>query len=159
MSADTVLGLPGMLCTISAAREIISTTGRELAQVPVHLYGPQGLAEFVRCAQGGAAGRQGTRAPAAPAAHPACMPTLRVRPRCAGRPVLPARALISFFCIPPLSSRTVLNVSKTYLEPPIVVHEFVPGPVPPEAQAPRLLDRRAKLHVALLPPDQLNERG
>lgn len=33
-----------MLCTMSAAREI----GLDIADVPLHLYGPPGLAEFIK---------------------------------------------------------------------------------------------------------------
>jgi ribonuclease Z len=43
MTADCVAGLPGLLCTISASRE----TGHEAADIPVHLYGPPGLAEYI----------------------------------------------------------------------------------------------------------------
>jgi ribonuclease Z len=42
MSADCLLGLPGLLCTISASRE----KGHEMADIPVHLYGPPGLTEY-----------------------------------------------------------------------------------------------------------------
>ena len=35
-----------MLCTISAAREV----GHETADVPVHLYGPPGIADFLAAA-------------------------------------------------------------------------------------------------------------
>ncbi len=44
LAADAILGLPGMLCTISAARE----KGHEAADTPVHVYGPQGIAEFIK---------------------------------------------------------------------------------------------------------------
>jgi ribonuclease BN (tRNA processing enzyme) len=44
MAADNILGLPGMLCTISAARE----KGHEMADTPLHVYGPQGLADFIK---------------------------------------------------------------------------------------------------------------
>ncbi|GAX80820.1 hypothetical protein CEUSTIGMA_g8255.t1 [Chlamydomonas eustigma] len=43
MTADCVAGLPGLLCTISASRE----SGHEAADIPVHLYGPPGLAEYI----------------------------------------------------------------------------------------------------------------
>lgn len=39
-------GRAGMLCTISAAREV----GHEAADVPVHLYGPPGIADFLAAA-------------------------------------------------------------------------------------------------------------
>ena len=35
-----------MLCVISAAREV----GGDAADRPVHIYGPPGLAEYIRCA-------------------------------------------------------------------------------------------------------------
>ena len=44
MAADNILGLPGMLCTISAARE----KGHEAADTPLHIYGPRGLAEYIK---------------------------------------------------------------------------------------------------------------
>ncbi len=44
LAADNILGLPGMLCTMSAARE----KGHENADMPVHLYGPPGLANYVK---------------------------------------------------------------------------------------------------------------
>jgi ribonuclease Z len=44
MSSDAVLGLPGMLCTMSSSRE----KGLEAADTPVHLYGPPGLVDFVK---------------------------------------------------------------------------------------------------------------
>ena len=43
MQPECVLGLPGMLCTISAAR----AKGHESADTPLHIYGPPGLAEYV----------------------------------------------------------------------------------------------------------------
>lgn len=45
LAADNILGLPGMLCTISAARE----RGYEAADEPLHIYGPPGLADFIKC--------------------------------------------------------------------------------------------------------------
>ncbi len=44
LHTDMFLGLPGMLCTISASRE----KGHENADTPVHVYGPQGLADFIK---------------------------------------------------------------------------------------------------------------
>ncbi|KAK9821050.1 hypothetical protein WJX74_006080 [Apatococcus lobatus] len=41
---QTVLGLPGVLCTISAARNMDSVS----SDIPVHIYGPAGIAEFLR---------------------------------------------------------------------------------------------------------------
>ena len=43
MDPEAVLGLPGMLCTISASR----SKGHEAADIPVHVYGPPGLVGFV----------------------------------------------------------------------------------------------------------------
>jgi hypothetical protein len=43
LSADCVTGLPGLLCTVSASRE----AGHEMADIPVHLYGPPGLTDYI----------------------------------------------------------------------------------------------------------------
>ena len=43
LSADCVAGLPGLLCTLSASRVM----GHEMADIPIHLYGPPGLTEFI----------------------------------------------------------------------------------------------------------------
>ena len=43
LRAERVLGLPGLICTIGAARE----RGHENADIPVHVYGPPGTAEFL----------------------------------------------------------------------------------------------------------------
>lgn len=43
LSPERVLGLPGIICTIGAARE----KGHENADIPVHVYGPPGLAAFL----------------------------------------------------------------------------------------------------------------
>lgn len=40
---DAMLGLPGVLCVIGASRE----KGHEVADTPVHVYGPAGTAEFL----------------------------------------------------------------------------------------------------------------
>ncbi|KAK9827696.1 hypothetical protein WJX81_001407 [Elliptochloris bilobata] len=42
-SAECVLGLPGMLCTASSAREM----GLDASDIPIHVYGPPGLAAFI----------------------------------------------------------------------------------------------------------------
>lgn len=96
--ADNLTGLPGMLCTISAARE----RGHENADMPVHVYGPPGTSDYVR---------------------------------------------------------TMMSVSETYLEMPVLIHEFTPRSVAPEEREPMPILRRAKLWRVLLPPDQLNEDG
>lgn len=44
MSTECVLGLPGMLCTLSAAR----AKGHENADTPLHVYGPPGLVDFIK---------------------------------------------------------------------------------------------------------------
>jgi hypothetical protein len=44
ISTDAVLGLPGMLCTVSASK----LKGHEAADFPVHVYGPRGLVQFVK---------------------------------------------------------------------------------------------------------------
>jgi ribonuclease BN (tRNA processing enzyme) len=43
MSPRAVLGLPGLLCCVSAAR----AKGHEVADIPVHVYGPAGLAQYL----------------------------------------------------------------------------------------------------------------
>lgn len=43
LSSDCILGLPGLLCSISASRE----SGHEVSDIPVHLYGPPGLTDFI----------------------------------------------------------------------------------------------------------------
>lgn len=43
MDPDNLLGLPGLLCTVSSSR----VRGHETADIPVHVYGPEGLAEFI----------------------------------------------------------------------------------------------------------------
>lgn len=96
MSPEAVLGLPGMLCTISASRE----RGFELADIPVHVYGPPGLVSFVS---------------------------------------------------------SMLSVSKTYLEMPVVLHEFTPRPV--KEVKPVEVVRRSRLYGIQLPPNQLNPEG
>lgn len=44
VSTDSILGLPGMLCTLSGSRE----RGHENADFPIHVYGPPGTVQFVR---------------------------------------------------------------------------------------------------------------
>ncbi|KAI8465185.1 MAG: hypothetical protein J3K34DRAFT_461521, partial [Monoraphidium minutum] len=96
LRAERVLGLPGLICTVGSARE----RGHENADIPVHVYGPPGTAEFLAC---------------------------------------------------------VYQVSSTYVEMPIVVHEFTPSPAG-DAE-PQLFNRRAKIWRQALPPDQLNPDG
>ena len=99
MTPEAVLGVPGMLCTISASRE----RGHEAADFPVHVYGPPGLVSFVS---------------------------------------------------------SMLAVSKTYLEMPVIVHEFTPRAVPAEQlDQPTEVLRRARLYAVAVPPDQLNPEG
>lgn len=43
LTPDCLLGLPGLMCTIGAAR----VRGHASADIPVHIYGPQGIAEFL----------------------------------------------------------------------------------------------------------------
>ena len=43
LRADRALGLPGLLCTLGAAR----AKGHENADIPVHVYGPPGTADFL----------------------------------------------------------------------------------------------------------------
>ena len=98
MDPESVLGLPGMLCTISASR----SKGHEAADVPVHVYGPPGLVQFVS---------------------------------------------------------SMLAVSRTYLEMPVVLHELTPGPVPEEGMEITEVLKRSRLYACKLPPDALNRRG
>ncbi|KAI3438563.1 hypothetical protein D9Q98_000990 [Chlorella vulgaris] len=99
LASDNIMGLPGMLCTISASRE----KGHENADTPVHVYGPQGLADFIN---------------------------------------------------------TMLSVSRTYLEMPVVIHEFVTTAVPPEELDVAVpINPRSRLYLTRLPPDQLNPEG
>lgn len=44
LAADNIQGLPGMLCTISASRE----KGHEAADMPLHVYGPAGVADYIK---------------------------------------------------------------------------------------------------------------
>lgn len=44
LSYEAVLGLPGMLCTLGMGRE----KGHETADMPVHIYGPPGLVDFLK---------------------------------------------------------------------------------------------------------------
>lgn len=99
MSPEAVLGLPGMLCTISASRE----RGHEAADIPVHVYGPPGLVSWVV---------------------------------------------------------SMLAVSKTYVEMPVILHEFTPRAVAPEQITdPQVVLKRARLYAVPVPPDQLNPEG
>jgi hypothetical protein len=42
-SPDAMLGLPGALCVIGASRE----KGHEAADIPVHVFAPEGTADFL----------------------------------------------------------------------------------------------------------------
>ena len=53
----------------------------------------------------------------------------------------------------------MVQVSVTYLQMPVVVHEYVLGPVSQEDMKPVMFDFRAKIFRALMPPDQLNPMG
>jgi hypothetical protein len=48
-------------------------------------------------------------------------------------------------------------VSSTFVEMPVVVHEFIPAPS--DEPAPVLFNRRAKIWRQAMPPDQLNPAG
>lgn len=52
-----------------------------------------------------------------------------------------------------------LQVGNTFLEMPVVVHEFVHHAVSEEERTPQLFSDRSKLWRVLLPPDQLNPDG
>lgn len=118
LASDNILGLPGMLCTISAARE----RGYETADEPLHVYGPPGLTDYIKCAPLGAeavlacaglcswSARAGSSTEALVADRMLCF----CRPaRLTARPPLPNRC-----------RSAMLTVSRTYLEMPVVVHEF-----------------------------------
>jgi ribonuclease Z len=99
MDPESVLGLPGMLCTISASR----SKGHEAADIPVHVFGPPGLVSFVS---------------------------------------------------------SMLAVSRTYLEMPVILHELTPGHVEPDTiGVPVEVLKRSRLYAMKLPPDQLNPDG
>ncbi|PSC73783.1 Zinc phosphodiesterase ELAC 1 [Micractinium conductrix] len=99
MAFDNISGLPGMLCTISASRE----KGHESADLPLHVYGPPGLADYIN---------------------------------------------------------TMLTVSRTYLEMPVIIHELSTAPVPADQlDEPVQINPRSRLYVLRLPPDQLNPEG
>jgi ribonuclease Z len=98
MDPESVLGLPGMLCTISASR----SKGHEAADVPVHVYGPPGLVQFVS---------------------------------------------------------SMLAVSRTYLEMPVVLHELTPGRVEEGDMVAKEVLKRSRLYACKLPPDALNKMG
>ena len=98
MDPESVLGLPGMLCTISASR----SKGHEAADVPVHVYGPPNLVQFVS---------------------------------------------------------SMLAVSRTYLEMPVVLHELNPGRVSEADMEIKEVLKRSRLYACKLPPDALNPQG
>jgi hypothetical protein len=58
-----------------------------------------------------------------------------------------------------VSGCLLLQCSNTFLEMPVVVHEFVTHAVAEEEMQPQPLNSRAKLWRALMPPDQLNPMG
>ncbi len=98
MDPESVLGLPGMLCTISASR----SKGHEAADVPVHVYGPPNLVQFVS---------------------------------------------------------SMLAVSRTYLEMPVVLHELTPGRVSEADMGIKEVLKRSRLYACKIPPDALNPQG
>lgn len=51
----------------------------------------------------------------------------------------------------------MLQASYTYIEMPIVVHEFMPSTV--DDIKPSMFNKRAKIWHAAIPPDQLNPVG
>ncbi|KAK9829871.1 hypothetical protein WJX72_008356 [[Myrmecia] bisecta] len=98
LDGENILGLPGMLCSLSSAR----VKGQEIADMPLHLYGPPGLAEYIRA---------------------------------------------------------MLQVSDTYLEMPVLVHELMPHAVRERDAEPYCLNPRARLWALQLAPDELNPVG
>lgn len=99
MTPESVLGLPGMLCTLSSSRDAALAH----ADLPVQVYGPPGLVAFVS---------------------------------------------------------SMLAVSRTYLEMPVVLHEFTTRPASSEQLSqPIEVLRRSRLYAVALPPDQLNPEG
>lgn len=68
----------------------------------------------------------------------------------------PARAAAP----PPPARSTMLSVSRTYLEMPVVIHEFSAAAVPPEElEELKQINPRSRLYVMRVPPDQLNPEG
>jgi hypothetical protein len=54
----------------------------------------------------------------------------------------------------------MLSVSRTYLEMPVIIHEFSAAAVPPEElEVLKQINPRSRLYVVLVPPDQLNPEG
>lgn len=54
----------------------------------------------------------------------------------------------------------MLSVSRTYLEMPVVIHEFVTTAVSPEELDVAVpINPRSRLYLTRLPPDQLNPEG
>ena len=96
-SSELTMGLPGLLCALGAARE----HGHEIANVPLQIYGPVGLAAFVQI---------------------------------------------------------FMEVTDTYVEIPVVVHELTFKPVADKERVQQL-SRRCKLWRILIPPDKLNANG
>ncbi len=181
LAPECVLGLPGLLCSVSAAR----VRGHEKADIPVHVYGPEGLAEHLST-------------------------ILKVSHSCffwAPRKEEPAEGVCRGRCllfVMPVGSRhgamhlrVHQQVSHTYMEINILVVELVHTAVPPSPSSssgsggkgddegeeeeeeqeeegtdallpaphgetfhrPKLINRRARLFRVRVPPDQLNPRG
>lgn len=76
----------------------------------------------------------------------ACLPNRRLQLRAARPTFWPTTS----------KQHTTNQVSATYVEMPIVVHEFMPGAASDE---PVLFNRRAKIWHQAMPPDQLNPAG
>lgn len=98
MSADRVLGLPGLLCSLAASR----VRGAEKTDIPIHVYGPPGVADYLA---------------------------------------------------------TMFQVSYTYLEASVIIHELVSDALQDDEQEPQLVNQRARLWRRQVPPDQLNPMG
>lgn len=54
---------------------------------------------------------------------------------------------------------TMFDLSQTYLEIPLIIHEFTNAPVPDGFQLDTLTGARWGLWRSLIPPDALNPRG
>ncbi len=73
MSADCLVGLPGLLRAVSASR----TLGNESTNIPVHLYGPPGLTAYVNAVMQVRASARQPLPCASPRPHGAPVPHVR----------------------------------------------------------------------------------
>lgn len=98
LDGSRIWGLPGILCTLSAAKG----ESPQNADVPVHVYGPPGLAKFLA---------------------------------------------------------TMMLQSDTFMATPVLVFEYIPGPVHDDDREPESIGYRSKLFRVRVPADQYNADG